>query len=159
MVYILGRDGRDEDVVSAFNRYRQYLASVKTSFPPSAYDLATSDWYFDPSNHRCPHDAWLEKFELFEVSDGTPNKNRTLSLKVRLRAAYHDGYIELHYLRVIKYRLFLDDGTSGHRDWRYDELRLSDSGHLVHEIEWQGAASTGVWIIEASDVRFCWEDG
>src|SRR5215468_8267040 len=36
------------------------------------------------------------------------------------------------------------------------ELRLSDRGYLVHEIEWSGLYATGVWVIETSDFEFRW---
>ena len=156
MAFLLATDGRDEDVVGAFQRYREYLSSVANSFPPSAGALATSDWYFNPEDHRCPHDSWLESLSMIERSSGEQHDIRTLSLRVRLLGAYHDGYLELYYPQVFAYRLAVERGESGHRDWRYDELRLSDKGRLVHEIEWSGMIDTGVWVIEASDVEFRW---
>ncbi len=48
-----------------------------------------------------------------------------LSLKVRLRAAYENGQIELFYPEVFAYTLAAEDVECGHYDWRYDELRLS----------------------------------
>jgi hypothetical protein len=50
----------------------------------------------------------------------------------------------------------VDDGRSGHRDWGYDELRMSDDGRLIHEIEWCGPRQTGTWMVEASDLEFRW---
>jgi hypothetical protein len=44
----------------------------------------------------------------------------------------------------------------GHGDWRYDELRINDKGHLVHEIEWASFTYTGSWLIEASDLQYRW---
>lgn len=79
-----------------------------------------------------------------------------MSLKVRLLGAYHDGFLELHYPRVWSYRLNIDHGEGGHRDWRYDEFRLSDNGSLIHEIEWCGFRDAGTWVVEASDVEFSW---
>jgi hypothetical protein len=67
MAFILARDGRDADVVGTFARYREYLASLRGSFPASAHALATSDWYFNFRDHRCPHDAWLESLSLTEA--------------------------------------------------------------------------------------------
>jgi hypothetical protein len=58
---------------------------------------------------------------------------------------------------VFTYRLDAWEGEPGHRDWRYDEFRLSEAGHLLHEIEWAGANSTSRWLIEASDVEYTWE--
>src|SRR4030095_13252194 len=118
MAFVLSADGRNEDVVGAFRRYRDYLASVGASFPPSSYALATSDWYFDPGDRRCPHDAWLESLSLAEPSKGDRNEIRTLSLCVRLLGAYHDGFIELLYPRVFAYRLSLEGGQRRHHDSR-----------------------------------------
>ena len=41
-------------------------------------------------------------------------------------------------------------------DWLYDEFRLNDRGHVLHEIEWSGPGTSGQWMIEASDVEFAW---
>jgi hypothetical protein len=156
MAFILSTDGRDEDVVGAFRRYRDYLQSLRNSFPPSAHALATSDWYFNPHDHRSPHDAWLEALDLSELSSGERGRERSLSLRVRLLGAYHDGHIELRYPKVFSYALNVSHGDHGHCDWRYDELRVSEQGKLIHEIEWCGARDTGVWVIEASDLEFRW---
>jgi hypothetical protein len=156
MAFILAADGRDDDVAAAFQCYRAYLQSMREVFPPSAYALATSDWYFDFRNHRCPHDAWLDTLSLFESSNGERSRQRSLSLNVRLLGAYHDGYIELHYPQVFCYAFNIKRGEYGHRNWRYDEVRVSRQGHLVHEIEWWGADENGVWVIEASDLEFRW---
>jgi hypothetical protein len=156
MAFILAADGRDDDVAAAFQRYREYLQSMREVFPPSAFALATSEWYFDFRDRRCPHDACLDSLSLAESSRGERGKEPRLSLNVRLLGAYHDGYIELHYAQVFGYAFRLRCGDDGHRDWRYDELRVSERGYLVHEIEWWGAGETGVWVIEASDLEFRW---
>ena len=156
-MFVLAADGRDEDVAGAFKRYKNYLQSNREKFPPSAYALATSDWYFGFGDHRAPHDAWLERAEFAEIATGQRRENRHLSLTVRLLGAYHDGFIELHYPRVFAYRLDVNDSAAGHRDWRYDELRPSENGHLIHEIEWHHAGPTARWQIEASDLIHRWE--
>ena len=84
MAFILAADGRDADVGGAFHRYQEYLQSLKDVFPPSAYALATSDWYFNFKDHRCPHDVWLETFGLSEASSANGGKQRSLSVNVRL---------------------------------------------------------------------------
>jgi hypothetical protein len=155
MTFILAVDGRDDDAAGAFELYRDYLASLRDSFPRSAYALATSDWYFNFRDHRCPHDGWLESLSLTETASGARREIRTLSMRVRLLGAYQDGHIELLYPQVFAYRLDVIDGRRGHRDWRYDELREKD-GHVIHEIEWCGKVGTGSWLIEASDVEFQW---
>jgi hypothetical protein len=156
MAYILTTDGRNNDVDGAFRRYRKYVETNRERFPASGYALAQSDWYFDHRDHRCPHDAWLEALDLTEASSGERSEKRALSMRVRLLGAYHDGYIELYYPRVLRYALKVVDGEHGHRDWCYDELRLSKDGNLIHEVEWRGPTGNGVWLIEASDLEFKW---
>jgi hypothetical protein len=54
-----------------------------------------------------------------------------------LFAAYQDRHIELKYSAVQNYSLACDEqGGSGHGDWLYDEIRLSQRGYVLHEIEW-----------------------
>jgi hypothetical protein len=151
MSYILSAQ-RDFNVVQAFQEYRQYLERAKATFPSSAYELAISPWYFDFQDHRCPHDAWLDKLQVSEspMSD----RKRSVSARITLIGAYHDLVLEFHYPVVSKYRCDIPDSLGGHRDWLYDEFRLSDSGDVVHEIEWRGPSQAGSWVIEASDVLF-----
>jgi hypothetical protein len=113
-------------------------------------------WYFDFSDHRCPHDAWLEQVTVSETGTGATGEERAVSLSIRLLGAYHDGHIQIRYPRVFSYRVEGLDGARGHRDWRYDEFRLSERGHLLHEIEWWGSQPTGTWLIEASDIEYEW---
>src|SRR6185503_7437723 len=155
MPYVLGKQ-RDEDVVAAFRSYRDYLSENASHFPPSAYALATSEWYFNPHDHRCPHDAWLETATFTELSTGARSEIRSLTLTVRLLGAYHDGYIELVYPKVSAYDVAASQAGRGHRDWRYDEFRVAEGGRLIHEIEWAAVSKTGRWLIEASDVAFKW---
>jgi hypothetical protein len=155
MSYILARE-RDQDVSKAFRNYERYLAENAARFPPSAYALATSNWYYDPSDHRCPHDAWLESATLLEPSSGLRREIRSTSLTLRLLGAYHDGHIEISYAEVFAYQLDMHRVTQGHGDWRYDEFRVTEHGRLLHEIEWAHARDTGRWVIEASDIHFKW---
>lgn len=139
-----------------FERYRDYLQQHRASFPPGALSLATAPWYFDFDDHRCPHDAWLQKVSLSEPASGERQEKRTNTLSIRLLGAYHDGEIEFLYPRVFRYDLAMTDVVHGHHDWRYDEFRLSEGGHLVHEIEWSGPKATGRWLIQANDVEYRW---
>ncbi|MDH3594597.1 MAG: hypothetical protein OEM93_07060 [Rhodospirillales bacterium] len=158
MSFILAGE-RDDDVVAAFQNYRQYIEGLKDWFPRGAYELAVSDWYFDFTDHKCPHDAWLEELSIIENSKGERNEIRTSSIRIRLLGAYHDGFIEFHYSKVFQCDLRGHRIDRGHRDWRYDEFRLSESGHLLHEIEWDGFGETGRWLIEADDVEYRWLTG
>jgi hypothetical protein len=147
------------ETASGFRRYEEYLTARRERFPPQAFALATSAWYHDAGDHRCPHDAWLEEVIISEPAPGNRQDERIVTLSIRLLGAYHDGHIAFRYPRVFRYDLGVADGEHGHRDWRYDEFRLTDSGRVEHEIEWSGEQSTGRWLIEASDVEFTWFPG
>jgi hypothetical protein len=149
-------DTGPDAVTRGFAAYRRYLESHRDQFPVSAFALATSGWYFDFSDHRCPHDAWLEAVCVEEPATGERQERRVVSIRIRLLGAYHDGHIELYYPRVWKYVFELTDGDHGHRDWQYDEFRVTPDGRVAHEIEWSGFADAGRWLIEASDVQFSW---
>jgi hypothetical protein len=140
------------ELEESFERYREYLEEHKARFPPSAYELASSEWYFSLADPRSPHDSSLEDLEVSERGKG-PSDARTINIRVRLRNARQDRYLDFHYPRVFAYRLQLADGILGHRDWRYDEYRLSDEGHVIHEVEWYGPGEVGRWVIVASDVH------
>ena len=157
MTYILSAqlDTDDPVALSAFQRYQQYVRDHRSVFPPSAFELASSDWYFDSRDHRCPHDGRLERFELLETA-AADQSEASLSLRLDLRGAYLDGTITLLYPRVFAYHMTSSAGGRGHCDWRYDELRVTPDGRLHHEIEWWGRAETARWLIEASDVKYAW---
>lgn len=141
------------DPSAPWRRYRAYLEKNKAQFPPSAYRLATGP-LFNAGDRRCPHDAWLEWARFEEPAKGKRREIRHLSLRVRLLGAYHDRYIELFYPKVYSYTLENPIAAAGHFDWRYSELRLSDKGSVIHEIEWAGPPGVAArWVIDASDVR------
>lgn len=157
MAFILSAE-RDADCVGAFRRYHDYLTASQSQFPPRAFDLARSDWYFDPRDHRSPHDAWLESLVISEPAAGSRHEIRETSIRIRLLGAYHDGFIELVYANVFSYQLVSSASERGLGDWRYDEFRLGPAGHVIHEIEWAGFGSkeSSRWVIESSEIEFEW---
>lgn len=159
-MYILTDQRLDSSATTlAFREYRRYLDTVADRFPPEALALARSDWYHDPSDHRCPHDAWLEELRVRETGSGARQSQRSAEITVRLFGAYHDGHIELRYRDVSRYDCRFDRLRAAHvahADWRYDEFRLAEGGRLIHEIEWWHRYETARWIIEAADVTFTW---
>lgn len=155
MSFILSAQ-RDDDVVQAFEGYRSYLQSVRQALPDSVFSLASSDWYFSFNDHRCPHDAWLESVTISEPSSDERHEILSTSIRIRLLGAYHDGFIEFFYPNVVDYRLAASECSDGHKEWRYDEFRLSERGHVIHEIEWCGPHNSASWVVESSDVQFQW---
>jgi len=166
MSFILAEQ-RDHDPSDAWwKAYQRYVEQNRGRFPVGALELVTSDWYFNFNDHRCPHDSWLEWTQLRETASNLPNSRRSKTeqrsegrqscLTVHLLGAYHDGYIELHYPIVYSLAFSAPNLTRGLGDWRYDEFRISDTGKLVHEIEWSSFEGDSTWLIEASDIQFIW---
>jgi hypothetical protein len=155
MSFILG-DQRETDSAGAFQRYREYLEREKERFPPGALELARSDWYFKPEDHRCPHDAWLQHFIVQEIGEGERHERRRAVLSVQLLGAYHDLILTFTYGRVRRYSFQGADVRAGHSDWRYDEFRVGEERQLIHEVEWCGGSANARWLVEADDVRMEW---
>lgn len=155
MPYILSEQ-RDADPRGSFESYTAYIETERHRFPCTALALLDSDWYFGFSDHRAPHDAWLEDVRVSESRPADDDSRPETTIHVRLLGAYHDGIIEFIYTGVTSYALQMPDLHRGHCDWRYDEFRVSESGHLIHEIEWCGSMDSGRWLIQARDVTHSW---
>src|SRR5262245_29350461 len=157
MAYILTKDrplNSHQEWQSAWSKYCSYIESVREQLPDSAYEFATAPYHYDASDHRSPHDGWLESLIVREPATGDRKQNRSLEIDVRLMAAYHDGHIELSYSDVRRYSLQSGGQNElGHGDWLYDEIRLSEQGFVLHEVEW---ARGGVWLIECGNVAYQW---
>lgn len=158
MAYILSkeRDLDPREMQRNWRAYEEYLADNRSRFPPRAFALATSDWYYDFREHRSPHDGRLEWIRL-EERRTRPDSEERIALKIRLLGAYHDFWLEFFYPQVYSYTLSSPLTGGAHGDWRYDEFRVKDDGHVLHEIEWAGSGlAEGRWLIEASNVEFSW---
>lgn len=120
-------------------------------------DFALADWYSDPTDHRSPHDAWLESIEIAELAEGERQEKRTTAITLRLLGAYHDGHIVLRYTDVTHYSVSADTRGQGLGDWLEDRFSVTPSGALRHEITWcLGPEAKTAWFIEARDVSFEW---
>lgn len=153
-MFILKKDRPNnsaEEWSNGWSRYQLYLKEVMAQLPTAACVYATADWHYNHMDHRAPHDAWVERVEFQEVSDGKGKRNRKTQLRVVLLGAYHDGYIELLYRGIKRYNIAAS--AIHHGDWLYDEVRLADGGHLVHEVEFEN----GEWWIECEDIEYEWK--
>ena len=139
MSFILDEQ-RDADCRLAFELYRVYLDDNKWRFPPSAFALASSDWWFNFNDHRCPHDGRLISVQLHETESGDGETG--LSMSVRLAGAWKNEEHEISYSGITAYDLGGGEADliRGHGDWRYDEFRVDDAKQAIHEIEWRHGA-------------------
>ena len=167
MAFILTSDDDPEldaaGTVQQFHRrydaYRAYLGSVRNALPTSAYEFATASWREDNEDHRNVHDSWVESLTILEPSSGERHENRSLEIHVRLLGPYHDGHMVLIYRGVQSYELSAPQAFKGpplnvgHGDWLADEVRLSESNLVQHEVEFSRGTS---WSIECRDIEWAW---
>jgi hypothetical protein len=143
-------------VKSNFDAYGRYLEEHKEDFPREAYEFATANWHYDPQHHACLHNTWVESLEVIESTSTYHEKLRQTDIRLTLLGAYNDGRIEINYENVNGYRLGLassNTAVNSHGDWLIDEIRLTESRSLIHEIKfWKD----GNWQIECSNIRFKW---
>ena len=143
-----------------WERYEVYLRSVGDRLPSGAAAFARAEWHYDPRDRRCPHDAWLDELIMRERSVPDQPQERLLDISVRLLGGYHDGHLLLTYREVRSYRLDQPPFTwetgkirRAHWDWLIDEVRLDESGSVVHEVRW---SDSGVWAITCRDLEVDW---
>ena len=152
-MFILSGDWDSTDnphaVSEAHKKYGAYLLKNKEVFPVSAYEFSMADWHHNYRDHKALHDSWLESIEVIESGR---NDERTCDIKVRLLGAFHDGHLVLLYKGVKSYQV--GSSASEHTAINRDEVRLSDSGYVLHEIQWWQSFS---WLIECEDIFFEWQ--
>ncbi len=172
MAFILNRDrpnNSHDEWEAGQEAYDQYLESIKDKLPKAAYEFATATRQSNPSDpyiHLTPtglesrmalHDAWLESMTMSEPSHGDRSQYRSIDITIKLLGPYHDGHIELVYKNVKSYSMVATliswEAGEGHGDWMYDEIRLSERGNVLHEIEWSRGSD---WLIEFKDFAYQW---
>ena len=166
MAFILTADFREDSrndpklLNSRFTAYRDYLDSIRGKLPASTYQFAVAEEHYDPQAHGCPHDAWVESLVVSEPFSGNRHQQRSVQICLRLLAAYHDGHIQLTYKNVSSYSLNTPTDFEtpplgvGHGDWLTDEIRLSERGLVVHEMEFSRGSR---WFIECEDIVYEWQ--
>jgi hypothetical protein len=147
---VLSKPSGQEDVAIAFQAYTAYLESIRHALPESAYEFATARWHYNYSDHRCPHDSWLESLTISEPASGNRREIRHVEIGVRLLGAFHDGALELSYPGVCSYSI---SGNAGHGDWLTDEIHLSEKNMVHHEVLFSNGSR---WLIESKDIHFRW---
>lgn len=167
MTYILSKDLppldsnlHEKRYKQQWRAYEQHLQKIAKKLPPSVKEYAQAEWHYDPSDHRCPHDSWLEHIIIRELANGERSEIRSLEIEMRLLGAYHDGHLEFIYSDVESYCLNQpyregrwETNEKGHKDWMVDEIDLSRHGYVWHEIEWQDG---GHWMIECKSFEYRW---
>ena len=153
---VLSRKSSAEQAAVALADYRKYIESVRANLPLSACSFALASWHYDYTDHRCPHDSWMESIAVSEPASGARHEVREIGIVLRLLGAHHDGYLELSYPGVRSYSASVKSGStknSGHGDWLTDEVSLSKDKLVIHEILFSSGSR---WFIESRDIHFRW---
>jgi hypothetical protein len=151
----------DRGYVLDSESYPAYLETIRDRLPAQARSFAEAEWHYDFKDFKCPHDSWVEKVTITEPADGETKSDRGLQIKVTLLGAYHDGLIELCYVGVYSYEMRGRQDATGprlrrpHGDWLIDEIRLSETGQVIHEIRFERAT----WLIVCEDLSYKWIQG
>src|SRR3954454_19809677 len=88
-----------------FNNYQEYLRANEKSYPKEAFEFANADWHYNNIDPRCPHDSWLESFQIFEEAKVDDVATRQIRIRTVLLGAYHNGQIGIEYEGVRGYSL------------------------------------------------------
>lgn len=125
--------------------------------PRQLPDFAQADWYSDPTDHRCPHDAWLESIKISEPTEGERKGKRKTAITIRLLGAYHDGHIVFRYADIGSFAIGSPSSDRGLGDWLEDRYSVTSLGSLRHEITWCfGTDAKSFWFIEAGSISYEW---
>ena len=127
---------------------------IQQHFP----EFARANWYTDPRDHRCPHDAWLESVEVTELAQGERSEIRSTKIVIKLLGAYHDGQIIFRYVGVKHFSLEGPACDRGLGDWLNDDFSTTEAGLITHRIVWAGNAgkTTAQWTIECESLNYEW---
>src|SRR5919108_4560428 len=85
-------EGTAEEIQRAWSAYESYLRSIRDALPPEVYEFATQSWRYDPTDHRCFHDSWLDELAIREVPRQPAHDVRHLTISLTVLGAYHDGH-------------------------------------------------------------------
>lgn len=150
-MYLLRKDRSDDSLGEwdrGFRKYAEYLEEISSKLPFSARCYAKSDWHYDHMDPRCPHDSWVRKIEIIEGDGSADDK----VIRLVMLGAYHDRNIEIRQVGVVSFKI--ERSSSSFGDWLYDEVRLSGSGDVLHEIEFEN----GCLIVVCRDIFYEWSD-
>jgi hypothetical protein len=138
--------------------YLAYLNDNRNKFPPSARDFALLPYHYQMGDRRCPHDSWVDSISITETGTDARKSKRNISIVARFLGAYQDGFFDLIYNNVKQYNLsagqYVEKSNfSGHGDWIVDEILLTSSDQVSHEIEFSNG---GLWYIICEDIMYSW---
>ena len=159
-MFVLYQDWRqaDEELESAALRdahqaYASYLEAQRHLFPSEAFEFATAPWHHNYLDPRALHDSWVVSVSIYQTSPSSTGSGGTSNADIELLGAYHDGHLQLRYEGIHRYSIDRQDVTLGPTEIYRDEVRLTDSGRVLHEIEFLAKSN---WTIECDNLIATW---
>jgi hypothetical protein len=142
--------------LAGVERERQILAYYdreKARIPLGASEFALAPWHFDVTDHRCPHDAWIQELRVFDSARETEHVRGT-DIELILLGPFHDMTLKIKYSAVRSYVFEAAPQVAlrGHGDWRYDEIHPTPNG-VEHHIAFERALLS----ITAEDLHYSWQ--
>lgn len=140
-----------------FSRYLDYLDSIRSRLPAHIYSFAADSRHFDLQSEESLHDAWLEALTIKETASHETDAARRISIHLCLLGPFRDRRIHLHYSGVERYLLDTPARPgvprymhTAHGDLLTHEVRIGDSGLLVHELAFERGSTL---LIECADFQ------
>lgn len=149
--------GQDHDeFFASLERYERYLQGVMARLPNGAREFVSQPhWHRDGADHRVLHDSWVESVRLVEVAVDAELQTRRVDVVVTLLGPHHDFRTTISYVGIRRYQMSSGDSEIpygrpwNHGDWLIDELTLSETGGISHEIWFSTGA---IWHFESHDL-------
>jgi len=121
-------------IAKRFAAYKKYLESIRNRLPENVFEYATASWHYNRNDLRCPHDARLLRMQFEENVE-----DENFSIIILLKGAYSRAQLQYRYNNVAHYKLGESNKLkppveSYHGDFLMDEIALSKSGRVIHEI-------------------------
>jgi hypothetical protein len=119
-----------------FGRYLEALAGYRERLPEAVARFASDEERFVLNHPKSLHDAWLESVIVKEAR-AVADVPSGVEVEVVLLGQRHDRRIRLLYRNVERYNAHAARGEyhdSFHGDLYTHEVRLSEAGHVIHEL-------------------------
>lgn len=132
-----------------FDRYFEYLLSIKDMLPPSTYEFFSDIERYSLDSKKTLHDAWIEMIKIAQIGVG---RNEDISIGIDLLGPSHDLGFEIVYSGVVGFNLKLAGARRrpGRQDLMGHELRLNANSCIEHVIKFDDGLS--IYIACASVV-------
>lgn len=143
----------DENDITCFDKYFEYIESIKQELPTDLYEFASDVDRYNLSNKKSLHDAWLKSLIVNE-GNVTPDSNDSVTkIEIELLGHSHDRVFKLTYNKVTQYYLNKKEHEriSKHDDLLAHEIRLNSKGEIEHVIEFDNEIS---FMVVCSSFKF-----